>query len=98
MNVEVFYSMPGVNKARLFVQHEWCVCKCGLNESVCNSRQKWNHDEYWCECKELDEWISCKNDYMWNTSTYICECNKACKIDGYLDIKNCSCEKLLICN
>ena len=27
-----------------------------LNESVCNSKQKWNHDECWCECKELDDW------------------------------------------
>ena len=25
-----------------------------------------------------------------------CECNEACKIDEYLDIKNCSCEKRLI--
>ena len=25
-----------------------------------------------------------------------CEYNKACKIDEYLDIKNCSCEKRLI--
>ena len=27
-----------------------------------------------------------------------CECNKACKIDEYLDIKNCSCKKLLLVN
>ena len=33
---------------------------------------------------------------MWNASTCDCECNKACKIDEYLDIKNCSCEKHLI--
>ena len=33
---------------------------------------------------------------MWNPSTCDCECNKACKIDEYLDIKNCSCEKCLI--
>ena len=33
---------------------------------------------------------------MWNPSTCDCECNKACKIDEYLDIKNCSCEKNLI--
>ena len=33
---------------------------------------------------------------MWNPSTCVCECNKACKIDEYLDIKNCSCEKNLI--
>ena len=26
----------------------------------------------------------------------ILECNKACEIDEYLDIKNCSCEKNLI--
>ena len=24
-----------------------------------------------------------------------CECNKVCKIDEYLDIKNCSCKKCL---
>ena len=33
---------------------------------------------------------------MWNPSTCDCECNKACKIDEYLGIKNCSCEKNLI--
>ena len=33
---------------------------------------------------------------MWNSSTYDCKCNKACKIDEYLDIRNCSCEKCLI--
>ena len=46
--------------------------------------------------KKLDDWGSCKNDCMWNSSTYDCECNKACKIDEYLDIKNCSWEKDLI--
>ena len=30
---------------------------------------------------------------MWNPSTYDCQCYKACKIDKYLDIRNCSCEK-----
>ena len=33
---------------------------------------------------------------MWNPSTCNCECNKACKIDEYLDITICSCEKRLI--
>ena len=32
---------------------------------------------------------------MWNPSTCDCECNKACKIDGYLDIKKCLCKKRL---
>ena len=31
-----------------------------------------------------------------NSSKCDCECNKACKIDEYLDIKNCYCEKGLI--
>ena len=39
---------------------------------------------------------SCKDDYAWNLSTCDCECNKACKIDEYLDNKNCLCEKRLI--
>ena len=33
---------------------------------------------------------------MWNPSNCDCECNKACKIDEYLDIKNCSSQKRLI--
>ena len=33
---------------------------------------------------------------MWNPSACDWECNKACKIDEYLDVKNCSCEKRLI--
>ena len=33
---------------------------------------------------------------MWNSSTCDCESNKACKIDEYLNIRTCSCEKRLI--
>ena len=38
---------------------------------------------------------SCKNHYMWNPSKCGSEFNKACKIDEYLDIKNCSCKRHL---
>ena len=69
------------------VPHESCECKCGLNESVCNSKQKRNHYKCWCECKELNDWRCCD-----------CECNKACKFHEYLDIKNCSCERHLFVN
>ena len=31
--------MLDVNKTRLLVQHESNDCKCGLNESVCNSKE-----------------------------------------------------------
>ena len=66
-----------------------------MNESVCNSKQKWNNNECRCECKELDAWGSCRNGCMWNPSTCNYECDKACKTDENLDIKNCSCEKRL---
>ena len=88
--------MSRVNETRLIVQHKSCECKCGLNERVCNSKQKWNHDKCLCECKESDEWGFCQNDYMWNPSTCNCQCNKACKIDEYLDTKNCLYEHCLI--
>ena len=32
---------------------------------------------------------------MWNPCTCDCKCNKTCKIDEYLDIKNCSCQNYL---
>ena len=32
---------------------------------------------------------------MGNTSTCDCRCDMTCKIDKYLDIKNCLCKKLL---
>ena len=40
--------MPGVNETRFIVQDESYEYKCGLNESVFNSRQKLNHDENDC--------------------------------------------------
>ena len=58
VNVEVFDLISRVSE----IQHELCVCKYGLNDNVCNSNQKWNHDECWCERKELDDWSSCKDD------------------------------------
>ena len=33
---------------------------------------------------------------MWKPRTCDCKCNKARKVDEYLDIKNCLCEKRLI--
>ena len=64
MNVKIFNLISRVNEKRFLVQHEFCESKCRLNESVCNSKQKWNYDECWCECKELDDWGSCKKGYL----------------------------------
>ena len=38
------YLMSEVNETRFLVQHQLCECECRLNESVCNSKHKWNHD------------------------------------------------------
>ena len=94
--MNVFNLVSGVNETRFIVQHESCECKYGLNETVCNSKQKWNCDECQCKFKELDDWSFSEKNYMQNLSICDCECNKACKIDEYLDSKNCSCKKHLI--
>ena len=93
MNLKVFNLLSGINETRFLVQHESRECKYGLNESVCNLKQK--NGTMMKKCK-IVKILNCKNGYMWNPSTYDCECNKACKIDEYLDIKNCSCEKHVI--
>ena len=41
--------MLGVNETRNLVLHELCEYKCGLNETVCKSKQKWNCNECQCE-------------------------------------------------
>ena len=69
MNVKVFNLILRVNETRFVVKYELCQCKCRLNESVCNSKQKRNHDEWSCECKELNDWGSFGKGYMWNPST-----------------------------
>ena len=61
--------MSGVNEIRFLFQHKLCDCKWEFNGSACNSKQKWNHDEYRCECKELDDRSSFKDDdYNLNTT------------------------------
>ena len=86
--------MSRVNETKFLVPHE--SCKCGLFESVCNSRQKWNHDK--CECKTPTNWNSFEKGYMWNTSTCDWECDKTCRIGLYLNIKNSACKERVINN
>ena len=64
MNIKVINLMSGINETRFIVQHDSCECKCGLNGSVCNSKQKSNREKCRCECKELDNWSFCQKDYM----------------------------------
>ena len=45
MNKKIFNLMLGVNETRLLVQNESCWCKCMINEAICYSKRKWDHDE-----------------------------------------------------
>ena len=58
----------------------WIELKC------MSCKQKWR-------CKEFDDWSSYKNKYIWNPKVCDCKCGKVCKINKYLNIKNCSCKK-----
>ena len=52
MNIKDFNLMSEVKKTKFLVRHESCECKCGLNENICNSKEKWSRKE-WCEYKEF---------------------------------------------
>ena len=51
MNLKVSNLMLGLNETKFLVQHKSCECKCGLNESVWNSKERWNQDKFRCEYK-----------------------------------------------
>ena len=53
MNVKVFNLISRTNETRCIKWHETCKCKCRLDASVCNNKQRWSEDKCRCECKEL---------------------------------------------
>ena len=53
LNVKVFNQMLRTNETRHIKWHETCKCKCRLDASVCNNKQRWNDNKCRCECREL---------------------------------------------
>ena len=53
LNVKVFNIMSRTNETRHIEWHETCTCKCRLDASVFNNKQRWNDDKCRCECKEM---------------------------------------------
>ena len=51
MNIKALYLMSEVDKIRFLVQQGPCNSQCGLNKTVSNSKQKWDHNGCRCECK-----------------------------------------------
>ena len=48
-NVKVFNLMKqGIE------WHKTCKCKCRLDASVCNNKQRWNEDKCRCQCKKTN--------------------------------------------
>ena len=53
LNVKVFNLMSRTKETRHIKWHETCKCKCRLDASVCNNKERGNGDKCSCECKEL---------------------------------------------
>ena len=96
LNVKVLNLMSRTNETRHIEWHETCKCKCRLDASVCNNKQRWNDDKCRCECKELIDKGVCDKGSIWNPSNYECECDKSCDAGEYLDYENCKCRKKLV--
>ena len=59
--------MSRTNETRHIKWHKTCKCKCKLDASICNNKQRWNDDKCICECKELID----KGTFE---KGFICEC------------------------
>ena len=96
ISVKIFDLISRTNETRHIKWHETCKCKCILDASVCNNKQRWNNDKCRCECKELIDEGICDEGFIWNPSNCECECKELCDVGEYLDSKNCKCRKRLI--
>ena len=61
-NVKVFNLISRTNKTRQIEWHK--TCKCRLNKSVFNTKQRWNEDKCRCECKELIDKDVCDKGFI----------------------------------
>ena len=93
INVKVLNLMSWTNQTKRIEWHENCKCKCGLDSSVCNNKQRWNKDKCRSEYRELIDKGICDKRFIWNPSNCHFECDKSCDIVEYLDYKNCKCRR-----
>ena len=95
-NVKLFNLLSRTNETRHIKWHKTYKCKCTLDASTCNNKQRWNDDRCICECRELIDKGTCDKGFIWNPSNCENECDKSCDIGEYLDYKNCRCRKKII--
>ena len=96
VNIKVFNLMSRTTETRHISWHESCTCKCRLDVSVCNDKQRWNNDKCRCECKELIDKGRCDNGFIWNPRICKCESHKSCDVRESLDYENCKCRERMI--
>ena len=89
-------NLSRANETRHIKWHETSKCKCRLDASVCNNKQRWNDDKYGCECQKLIDKGLCDEGINWNPSNCECECDKSYDLGEYLDYENCKCRKKLV--
>ena len=80
LNVRVFNQMSRANETRHIEWYETCKCKCRLDASACNNKQKLNEDKCRRECKELIDKGVYDKGFIWSPSNCECECDKSCDI------------------
>ena len=83
INVKVFSLMSRTNETRHIEWHKACKCKCRLDSSVCDNKQRWNEDKCRCECELIGKGM-CDKAYIWNPRNCECECDKSCDVGEYL--------------
>ena len=93
-NVKVFNLISRTNETRHITWHE--SCKCRLDTTVCNHKQRQNNDKCRCEGKEWIHKLVGDEGFMWNASNCEYEYDKSCDVGEFLDYENCKCRKRLI--
>ena len=84
------------NQTKHIKWYKTCKCKCRLDSSVCNNKQRCNEGKCRCECREeLVDKKRCDKGFIWNPSNSNCECDKSCDVGEYLDHKNCKSKKMI---
>ena len=92
-NVKVINLISRTNETRHIKWHKTCKCRCRIDASICNNKQRWSEGKRRYECKELIDKRMCDKGFIWNPSNCECECDKSCNIREYLIIKIVSVEK-----
>ena len=79
--------MSRTNETRHITFHETCKCKCKLDGSVCNNKQRQNEVKCRCECKELIDKCMCVVKDLFGVQLIVS-----------VNVTNCKCRKKLVDN